>query len=393
MRISFTGDAMCEHTRLADYYDKENNVYCFDDVFSGVSHLFSQSDYNIVNLETPIAGEMLKYSFQKYSFNTPTEFASALQKANVNMVTTANNHALDRGIEGLVNTIQQLDEMGMEHTGTFLSRSSAFPLVKEINGIRIAFLAYTYGTEACFNKVYLKDKEQYLVNLTRNQELHNPIKRFFLCNPSVFAKIFRLVYRTVSPQNARKSPSDRKEKDSYQKSHFLKDIEYCKKKRTDFIILCLHSGGQFNTDPTEYTRQFCEFARKNGVDLIVGNHEHCIQKFDFDNRTIYSLGNLTSDYGIDRTPFDRLAEYSIVFHLYLEKKDSGMISEYGFSVVKSIRENNRIVTKMVSDLYNDASSDRKKQLISDTKECIQIFLNKKIEKFDIKGEYMLSEFL
>ena len=384
---------MCEYRRLETYFDKKKEQYDFEEIFSGLGKFLKKSNYVVANLETPLAGKEYKYSYKNFSFNTPSEFAEAMLNSGIKMVTTANNHVLDRGIGGLRHTIQELDRIGIEHTGSFSCADKAYPLIKEIDGIKIAFLSYTYGTEACFNHNYLKRTERYCVNLLREQELRNPIRRFFLTNPALIAKCFRFIYRILSPQNARKSPSDRWEKDRLQKEKFVKDIEFCRTCGAEYIILCLHCGGQFNKKPTEYTRNVCAFARKNGVDFVIGNHEHCIQMYDEKNQIAYSLGNLTSDYAIERGPFDRLAEYSILFHLYLKRNNSEIEKKCAFSIVKSVKnQQGKIVSRLVSDIYENSNPIEKDKMLKDVRKCIQIFLDKEINYLEIKDEYQISEF-
>lgn len=393
IKLTFTGDAMCEYTRLPSYFDKKTKRYDFTELFQGLAPYFRKADYTVVNLETPLAGKEMKYSYKNYNFNTPAEFAKALQKFGVNMVTTANNHVLDRGKRGLRKTVEELDRIGLEHTGSFASAGESHPLIKDIDGFKIAFLSYTYGTEACFNHCYLKKNEAYMVNLTRNQELRNPVKRYFLLNSGILAKIFRFFYRVISPEHAKRDVSLRKEKDKSQKQHILDDIKYCKTNGADYIIMCLHCGGQFNKTPTRYTKQVSQFCHKHGVDFVIGNHEHCIQSYDRKNKVVYSLGNLTSDYGISRPPYGRLAEYSVLFHLYLKKNGDVIETEAGFSFAKSVMQRDgKIVTKPVYDLYHAADDKKKKIIAADIKKCIRIFLNEDLDFVEIKEEYLLKDF-
>ena len=89
-RITFVGDVMCEYTRLPSYFMDDN--YNFEPLFEGCSDLFHRSDYVVANLETPVAGREMEYSFRDYNFNTPTEILFAMKHAGIHMVTTANNH-------------------------------------------------------------------------------------------------------------------------------------------------------------------------------------------------------------------------------------------------------------------------------------------------------------
>ena len=178
IRLSFTGDVMCEYTRL-ESYQKPTGGYDFSPMFSDVADDFRNSDLMVANLETPLAGEGLRYSYKKYNFNTPDELGSALKDAGVHLVSTANNHVLDRGVEGLERTLDTLDRIGILHTGSARTTEETKPVIVDVKGMRVAVLSYTYGTEAPYNHNYLKKEEEYKVNLLRNQELKNPVRRYF----------------------------------------------------------------------------------------------------------------------------------------------------------------------------------------------------------------------
>lgn len=385
---------MCEHTRLAHFYN--NGKYDFKPIFEDEIPVFEQSDFVVANLETPLAGSALGYSERNYSFNTPDEMAEALKKCGVQLVTTANNHVLDRGIAGLERTLDILDLNGIKHTGSYRFHDTPHPFITTIDGIRVAFLSYTYGTEACFNKHYLKKNQFHMVNLTRNQELSNPIKRFFLVNKSFPAKVFRFLYRTIFPKQARLDVSERKENDAYQIKHLLSDIDYCKNANTDYIVMCLHSGGQFNDTPTAYTKKIINICLDHGVNAVITNHEHKIQGMQLlDNRVVtYCLGNFTSDYGIARNPRDKHAEYSALFHVYLDKKDN-LGTKYSVTFLKShLNENGKIVTTPISQLYYACGDEKEKEnLMKDNLWCLNTFFGLSLKRASIRDEYDVDDFI
>jgi poly-gamma-glutamate capsule biosynthesis protein CapA/YwtB (metallophosphatase superfamily) len=395
IKITFTGDVMCEHSRLDQYC--ENGTYDFTPVFSDVVPVFKKSDYVVANLETPLAGRDLGYSERNYSFNTPDEMAMALKQCGVDLVTTANNHVLDRGIAGLERTLDVLDAAGISHTGSFRVNESAKPFIASIGGIKVAFLSYTYGTEACFNNHYLKKNQFHMVNLTRNQELSNSIKRYFLIHKSLPAKIFRFVYRLVSPGRAKLDVSERKEKDTCQQEHLSEDINYCKEASVDYIIMCLHSGGQFNEEPTEYTKKMVDLCLANGVDAVITNHEHRIQgaRFPRNHVVTYCLGNFTSDYGISRKPMGKYAEYSALFHLYLDKKDENVKTRYSVTFLKSnLNEKGLIVTTPVSQLYNACNDEiQREELRKDNLWCLNTFFGVSLIEAPMQDEYDAEEYI
>lgn len=385
---------MCEHTRLAQFYN--NGVYDFMPIFADVIPVFEKSDFVVVNLETPLAGSDLTYSERNYSFNTPDEMAETLRRCGVGLATTANNHVLDRGIVGLERTLDVLDANGISHTGSYKENEKPLPFITNIGGINVAFLSYTYGTEACYNKNYLKKSQINMVNLTRNQELSNPIKRFFLVHKSLPAKAFRLLYRNISPKRAKLDVSARKEKDTYQKKRLLSDINYCKERAADYIVMCLHSGGQFNDEPTEYTKNMADFCLYNGVNAVVINHEHRIQNAQsFDDHIVtYCLGNFTSNYGITRNPKDKHAEYSALFHLYLDKK-SNVETKWSVTFLKShMNENGMIITTPINQLYRICEDELQREaLMRDNLWCLNTFFGISLAEVAMRDEYFADEFV
>ena len=147
---------MCKKQQI-EASRKPNNEYNFDKCLSGIKHFFEKSDYISGNLETPITKNNLGLTEQNFSFNTPMEFAKAIKNNNINLLTTANNHALDRGKKGLLETLECLEDLSIEHIGTYKSkeeRNKTF--IKDIDGVKFAFISYTYGTNANMNKCYFK---------------------------------------------------------------------------------------------------------------------------------------------------------------------------------------------------------------------------------------------
>ena len=392
IKITFTGDIMCEHTRLEQLL--YNGKYDFSPVFDDVKPIFQNSDFVVANLETPLAGEELKYSEKKFSFNTPDEMADAIKNCGIDLVTTANNHVLDRGIDGLERTIDILDRNGIFHTGSYKKNEEPKPFIKDIGGIKVAFIAYTYGTEACFNNHYLRKSEQRMVNLTRRQELSNPIKRFFLVNKAILAKGFRFLYRCVCPNKARIDVSERKERDLMQKKRIEEDVEQCKKLCVDYIVMCLHCGGQFNDEPTAYTKHIVEYCLDQGIDAVITNHEHRIQVTkSLENGIVaYCLGNLTSNYGIQREPLDKYAEYSALLNLYLSKENN-VTYKYSVSFVKShLDKNGVIITSPVHKLYQQCKSDDEKEKLREGNLwCLNTFYDLTLNDAPVISEYFADE--
>src|SRR5690625_470960 len=104
---------MCEKPLLKASHIK-NNEYNFDKVFEVMKPTFEKSDYVIGNLETISAGNELGYTNHIYSFNTPKQFIRSIKDSGIDMVTTATNHSLDRGIKGLKENLLTLEKYNLE---------------------------------------------------------------------------------------------------------------------------------------------------------------------------------------------------------------------------------------------------------------------------------------
>ena len=156
-KITFTGDIIIAPEQLqAITKNADGN---FSTIFEPIASLLKESDFVVGNLETPLGGKNLGYTNHKWSFNTPDELADALREIGFNMLTTANNHCLDRDKEGLVRTIHCLDRYGLDHIGTYATKEERdMVYIKRFGNLKIAFLSYTYGTNAAFNKHYLEKK-------------------------------------------------------------------------------------------------------------------------------------------------------------------------------------------------------------------------------------------
>ena len=147
MKITFIGDIACDRQLLKA--SQKKGGYDFSQVFSKVKDIFIQSDFVVGNFETVCGGSNNNYQEQYMTCNAPDELVQAMKDAGISMVTTANNHCLDKGIKGLRRTIKCLNKNEIEYVGTNLDSEHVIRIkMKTISDVRIAFLAYTYSTNA-----------------------------------------------------------------------------------------------------------------------------------------------------------------------------------------------------------------------------------------------------
>lgn len=387
---------MCKASMISAYR-KDKETYDFSPLFERMRRYFSMSDYVIANLETPISVDNNDLSSEAYSFCSPREFAEAAKESGIDFVSTANNHCLDRGVDGIGSTVRALDEIGFAHTGVFSDPARRTPVVIDIAGIRIGLMAYTYGTNAFANGIYLSEDEQWRVNLFQEQELSNPLLRFL--HGHLDGVPYQLLCKMISPisENARKPVYERRERRSAKRELLLRDLTQMRALGPDLVIMCMHAGGQYNPEATRDTMELADWLLNQGVDVIVGSHEHVVHGGSFlrpDGRVVaYCLGNFDGVAGVYGEPFDKMAEYSVAWNLYLDtsKTGSSAIDSMGFSILKSVPlEGTEYGIQVVpaADLYNEEIEREKREaLAKDVRLVAKTFCGKDVVGGDIEPEY------
>ena len=143
VRIRATGDIMFHPSQLDGAYDYKTNTYNFEHSFKAIKSIIREADIAIANFEGTTAGNEV-YAYQGYPlFNAPDEALDAIKNAGFDILSTANNHSLDTRKAGIIRTIEQIKARGMEPIGTFTSKPETRVLIKDVKGIRFAFMAYT----------------------------------------------------------------------------------------------------------------------------------------------------------------------------------------------------------------------------------------------------------
>lgn len=322
MRLSFVGDLMCSKEHLADARTKQS--FDFDNTFANFDKQTFASDYLVGNLESPIASKSAGLVDHKWSFNAPIEFAEALQRAGFDLVSLANNHCLDRGIAGAQATVKHLDQIKLAHTGINLTNQTPQFLIQELDEMQVGFLSYAYGTNKQVNGHRLVGRWRQLVNLFQHQEA-TP-RRWQLIQRLLF-KIRRQVFWLRSPLRLRQ---------------MLIQVKRCRQAGAEFVVMCLHIGGQYNAEPEAYTRWVIDYLKRTGVDVVVACHEHVVHAVELDKQQLvaFSLGNFLyhpQSESLPRWAVEQLkAQYSIMLHLDLTRQSDGVkLQQASFSIFKN----------------------------------------------------------
>jgi poly-gamma-glutamate synthesis protein (capsule biosynthesis protein) len=235
------------------------NKYNYDLLFEKVAPDLGAADITFANLETPIDHKAKISGYPR--FNAKPELLAALKRAGVDIVTIANNHVMDAGVEGLKRTIDNITAAGLLYTGAGKTKAGAGE-IKYITAkdLSVAFLAYTYSTNERLPKG--KEKEPG-VNILR---------------PGSKAD---LSYASDKVRQARPS--------------------------ADIVVVSLHWGDEYKTLPTRWQRQVAAELIEAGADIILGHHPHVLQPIETytakDGRQgviAFSLGNFISsqNYGV-----------------------------------------------------------------------------------------------
>lgn len=254
--LTFVGDAM-QHTPQIQAATrcgrKSGKAFDYSQCFSHVAADIADADYAVANLECPLAGA--PYSGYP-AFSAPDAYAAALKAAGIDLLLTANNHCLDRRDKGLVRTVSALDHLSIPHIGTYVSashRDSRLPFIVTVNGIRIAFLAYTYGT----NGIGVQGS---------------------------------VVVDYIS------------------RALIAADIAAARLAGADAVCVCMHWGIEYELQPVASQRSLADFLVDQGVDLIIGGHPHVVEPMEMRYSSsyrknvllVYSLGNFISNQnGVD----------------------------------------------------------------------------------------------
>ncbi len=364
------------------------NTYDFEAVFGKIGNVFKNSDYVVGNMETPLAGPELGYTKTATNFNAPIEFAQAAQKAGFDFFAIANNHCLDRGIEGLFNTIDNLKRINADFTGGYKTTEDSFaPFIKTIDGLRIAILSYTYGTNSEWLGNELDEAHRDCVDLFRKQDAFSaptPGRFSSLINPiKSFAK-------NHLPQSIREKIKPIVIEDCVKSAQVLPCDEYYDEKlqekirlaryNSDVVIMYMHSGGQFNSKVGEFTKSLAHRLVDYGCDYVIGSHPHCVLNYEIykDHFIAYSLGNFcyTPKYGYH---YDGVySDYSVIVNLYFDTSEK-KLARKTVCVTKTVLETDgNSVVYPVSLLAKQVSEKQKLQLEKDVRCVLQRFFGKDI---------------
>lgn len=310
--IGFVGDLILLEDQITNSYSDVGG-YNFDGIFEYTKDYFYSVDYMIGVLEGPV-DDLEDYSYGNFDdgkelrLNYPSSFLDSIKNSGIDLVTTANNHLLDRGVDSVLRTIDNLNEKSLDFVGSYANNDDNKRKIVEIDGMRIGILAYTYGINYQ-NEEDLFSKYGYITN--------------YLCdsNSEYFFDV---------------------------KNKVVKDFDYLKSKDVDLIVVLPHYGTQFSTEVDKYQKLWNDIFVSNGADIILGSHSHSVQPVMYvgDTLIVNSPGNFVNSY----VEYD--GDVSMIVKVYVDK-DSKKVVASGIVPLLAVKENNRYISMPIYRAIKD----------------------------------------
>ncbi|MBB6735060.1 CapA family protein [Cohnella zeiphila] len=235
--LAFVGDLL-PASKVGDLMDKNGVDY----PFAKAMDTLRSADLTAGNLETPLTNRGTPAENKQYVFRGKPEYAAGIKDAGFDVLTLANNHTLDQGWEGLQDTMDALNEQGLQHVGSGVDDTEAFtPAYLEAGGIRFAFI----GVSNVVPEVGWKADKNH---------------------PGV-AETYDTTRAVAAIRDA--------------------------KKLADVVVVMVHWGKERSQEPIPVQVSVGHTFIDAGADLIIGSHPHVLQGFEYYKKRwiAYSLGN------------------------------------------------------------------------------------------------------
>ena len=278
-RIRAVGDLMV-HEKQLKYARQADGSYDFHPQYALVADALGNADYTIANLETTI-GKAGKKPYSGFPmFNSPEALLDTVRDSGVDFLTIANNHMLDRYLDGLYRTIDNVEACGFDYGGGNRSPEECDrPVIVDVNDIKIGFLCYTQMTNGV-ERFCGKDAKAFAVNYLKADRIEDDVRRI-------------------------------------------------REAGAEVVIAIPHWGQEYHRKPEANTVKLARKMIAAGVDVILGSHPHMVQPVEYvtveleDGTTrtglvAYSMGNFISNMSRRYTDSGIIVEFTL-----LEKQDGG----------------------------------------------------------------------
>jgi hypothetical protein len=246
--ILSAGDVIM-HDALIRSGKGENGLYNYNSIFTRVKPYIEEADYSIISFEGACMETDDNYTGYPL-FNAPPDIISAFSHAGFDMVNNGNNHCLDRGLAGLLETRSIIKQKNMQVIGTFNDFTEPRHKIQDLNGIKVGILSYTYGCNMNENRLTEEERNKHL-SLIDKDKIQNEIE-------------------VLSPL-------------------------------VDLVVVLMHWGTEYRLDQSKEQMELADLIFQSGADIILGSHPHVVEPSEIrqiDGETkyvIYSMGNFLSN--------------------------------------------------------------------------------------------------
>ena len=249
VRLLFSGDIyLSDHVLNA--YDRAGDISgVLDD---GYRSLIGEADYFAANQEFPFSSRGQQAPDKQYTFRLPESRVSLMNEIGVDLVTLANNHALDFGTDALLDTVSALDQAGILHVGAGAdSEAARQPAIVDVNGVRVGFIGAS---------------------------------------------------RVIPVASWTAGASSPGMLTAYDPALLVQTIQETRP-LCDYLVVLIHWGVERAEMPVDHQTSLGRQCIDAGADLVVGSHPHVLQGIEYyrGKPIVYSLGNFIFGSSIPRT--------------------------------------------------------------------------------------------
>ena len=252
------------------WYDTASDgQYNFEYVFEDINNIMKKSNVNFYTQQGILGGKDLGLTSYT-NFNTPYDTATELAKVGFNTISLASYHANDRGVQGITNAINFLNENKISYSGISLNEEDRLKnSIIEKNGIKVALLGYTMGSTIATNNTY-----------------------------------------SVS---------------IYSEEQVKKDYDSIKD-QADIIMVAIDYSNNRSLEVTEQEKTIANYLANLGVDIVIGNTGYSVQPIEKINNTLvfYSLGNMLSGHSLTDNKISAIVDFKYT----IKEKDGNIEKNY-----------------------------------------------------------------
>ena len=270
--LAATGDFLTHEAVLSSALEQGGGKYEFTQMLAPIKDIISAADFAVCHQEVPMSATNENITAYPV-FNAPKEMAKAIAAIGYDACSTASNHSLDQGSEGIAETLKLFERQGLRTEGTNRTpREDGRATLVPINGVIVGWLSYTYGLNGFVG-------EDHEVNVIDTNEI-------------------------------------------------LQRAKDAKRRGAEFVFLSVHWGLEFQTTPTEQQTTLARrLLRSPAVDLIIGHHVHVPQPIERIGKeyVFFGLGNILSNQraGVTATCCPTESQDGIIAQVEVKERPNG----------------------------------------------------------------------